>query len=79
MLNGKFVLVALTENDYNGQTYYKATVEMDDRVLKVGVDKSVYTALKDNKYKSFNGVFELGETKNGLYCSLKDAQLASSK
>lgn len=79
MLNGKFVLVALSENVSNGVTYYKATVEMNDRVVRVGVDKLAYESLKGNKYKTFDGVFEIGETKYGMFCSLKDAALVSSK
>lgn len=79
MLNGKFVLVACSNREYNGSIYFNATIEMDNKVMQINVDKVAFQALENNKYKEFIGDFELGVSKNGLFCRLKDARLASSK
>lgn len=60
-VSGKFVLISLSENDFNGKKYYKVNVEDMDTGKMLVFDADATIVPQVVKYKEFSGVFELNQ------------------
>lgn len=61
VVSGKFVMISVSEREYNGKKYYNASVEDMDtgKILSFDADASIVPRMV--KYKEFIGVFEVSQ------------------
>ena len=61
VVSGKFVMISVSEREYNGKKYYNASVEDVDtgKILSFDADASIVPIMV--KYKEFIGVFEVSQ------------------
>lgn len=61
VVSGKFVMISVSEREYNGKKYYNASVEDIDtgKILSFDADASIVPIMV--KYKEFIGVFEVSQ------------------
>ena len=61
VVSGKFVMISVSEREYNGKKYYNASVEDVDtgKILSFDADASIVPRMV--KYKEFIGVFEVSQ------------------
>lgn len=61
VVSGKFVMISVSEREYNGKKYYNASVEDMDtgRILSFDSDVSIVPQMV--KYKEFIGYFEVSQ------------------
>ena len=75
ILNGKFVLISMEKRESNGKLYYNANIESEDgKILRVGCDADTANNVSQ-KYKEYNGLFEIGAYNGNMFMRLKDAAL----
>ena len=61
VVSGKFVMISVSEREYNGKKYYNASVEDIDTGKILSFDADVSIVPRVVKYKEFIGVFEVSQ------------------
>ncbi len=76
ILQGSFVLISVESREgSNGRMYYNVNLESEDgKVNRVGVNEEVVPVLTE-KYKKYDGFFDVGSYKGEMYMRLCDARL----
>lgn len=72
---GSFVFISLSENDYNGKKYYKASVEDKDTGKILVFDTDVLCVPKLAKYTEYNGYFDVSQYGKDTRMRLLDVDL----
>lgn len=61
VVSGKFVMISVSEREYNGKKYYSASVEDTDTGKILSFDADVSIVPQVVKYKEFLGFFEVSQ------------------
>lgn len=65
VVSGKFILISLSEREWNGKKYYDVNVEDKDNGKMLSFDADVSIVSQVVKYKEFLGHFDLSQYGTG--------------